>query len=130
MSGQKHVLVVEDDEQILAGLKTRFEDLGIAVFTAKSYSEAMRLFMEHASHLNGMLVDGTLTKGSVSPEGAEFLRDARKRGYTRPIVACSSSDDMNDLMMKDGANGKCRAERYRGIKETGPSVLMRLMEST
>ena len=130
MRGQKHVLAVEDDEKILDSHKTRFKEFGIVVYTAQSYSEAMRLFMEHASHISGMLVDGTLTAGSVSPEGAEFIRDVRKRGYTRPIVACSSSDDMNASMIKDGATGKCRAEKYRGLKETGPSVLMMLMEST
>lgn len=130
MRGQKHVLVVEDDPETLSILQARFEEFKIVVFTAQSYSEAMRLFMEHASHISGMLVDGTLTAGSVSPEGAEFIRDVRERGYTRPIVACSSSDDMNASMIKDGATGKCRAEKYRGLKETGPSVLMMLMEST
>ena len=63
--------------------------------------EAKRLFEEHLSELDAVVMDASLTGGE--PDTLELTRWMRER-FEGPVVACSSNPPFREEQMQAGCN--------------------------
>lgn len=112
------ILVVESDAKMRATLCRQLKKIWgvVDVVEAPSFDEAVGVFNSHKGIFDGIVLD--------SPKVLEFVRCLK---YTGIIVASSSGDVANDVMIECGANGKaCAVDSWVG-KETALGVLMSLL---
>lgn len=87
------VLVVEDDEIILEGLKFALEQEGYEVLTARSRQEAMA-WMDTGRQADFYLLDRMLPDG----DGYQICREVRRRGQA-PVLFLTACDDEASTVM-------------------------------
>ncbi len=85
-----YLLVVDDNEDLLFGLKEVFKTGGYKIFTATTIMEASNLLNERNYDL--ILLDWMLPDGS----GVEWLSRIRETGVTTPVLLFSSRSEVED----------------------------------
>ena len=97
-----HVLIVDDDELVLSGLRSSLEDLGFKVSTAPRSAQALELMAADSS------VDLVLTDLVMAEMGGiELLRELRQRYPHVPVVVITghgSPDSAVDAMREGAAD--------------------------
>lgn len=99
--GMYTVLVVDDDASIQRSTERAIRSRGHAALQATTLvEEAVALFNANFDAIHGILVDG------MEGRGPEFVKYAREKGFSGPIIACSANDDesLNNAMISGGAN--------------------------
>jgi len=132
MQSMKHLLLVEDDQRLVALVRRYLEAAGYAVTVATGVAEARRHLQKHdfdLAILDLMLPDG---------EGLDLCRELRAR-YELPTVVVSARGDGADRMLalESGADmylpkpfemeelvARVRACLRRGQREEPPAVLV------
>lgn len=95
-----NVLVVEDDEIILEGLKFALEQEGYAVLTARSRQEAMA-WIDAACQVDFYLLDLMLPDG----DGCQICREVRKRSKAPVLFLTACDDEVSTVMaLEQGAD--------------------------
>ncbi len=85
-----YLLVVDDNEDLLFGLKEVFKTGGYKIFTATTIMEASNLLNERNYDL--ILLDWMLPDGS----GVEWLSRIRETGVATPVLLFSSRSEVED----------------------------------
>ncbi|SMH43254.1 response regulator [Azospirillum agricola] len=87
MPDRKHILVADDDLQIVAAYRVLFESLGLRVSSASNGSDAQKL-------LATMRFDAIVTDLSMpNCGGVELIAEARRRADTPPIIVVTGDSD-------------------------------------
>ncbi len=93
MAEEPHrILVIEDDQTLVLGLKLNLEAEGFSVIFALDGATGLRFALEHRPEL--VLLDLTL------PElgGFEVLSRLRERGLTMPVIVLSARRELRDKL--------------------------------
>lgn len=85
-----HVLVVEDQKKLLAGLKKGLEQEGYEVTTAATGEEGY--YAATTGSFDAMVLDLMLPGRG----GLEVLYDLRANGFTRPVLILTARDSIDD----------------------------------
>jgi DNA-binding response OmpR family regulator len=121
------VLVVEDNQQMRDMFVIKLKKRGVdEVVVAESVEQARHLFHKYGGRFDGIILDGCLVDNHT-PDGIGLLREFRLEGFVGPIVAASSSDDLNLMMIEEGATTKVNEHNFRGQKESAPRILLDLL---
>lgn len=84
-----HVLVIEDDYDLLYMIKKLLEINGFKVLTANTGSEGRRKFRKYSSRICSVILDLTLP----DQDGKHICQDFRRRHPELPIIITSGSED-------------------------------------
>ena len=84
-----HVLVIEDDYDLLYMIKKLLEINGFKVLTANTGSEGRRKFRKYSSRICSVILDLTLP----DQDGKHICQDFRRRYPKLPIIITSGSED-------------------------------------
>lgn len=109
------IFIVEDDDSDFGVMKWVLSKDNPEIVRAKSPEETRRLFQENHTNIDMIIMDGCLGSMHDKPDTLELVNEIRKSGYEGPIIAASSYEPYNDLIMKAGAthsagnDGKIRA---------------------
>ncbi len=97
---KERVLIVEDDESILGGLRLNLELEGYSIVVAKDGKEAVEQFEEHEPDL--VILDVMLPEMN----GFEVLESIRRRNPDVPVMMLSAKDTQADKIagLKIGAD--------------------------
>lgn len=79
------ILVVDDDEQVLAVTRAMLDVLGMRVICARNGAEALKLGVQHAATLDAVIMDLTMP----DMDGAETARALLAQGVTAPVLLVS-----------------------------------------
>ncbi len=82
-----HILVIDDNSEILFGLKKLLEDAKYNVHTASSLAKAKKILEIQVFDL--IILDWILPDGS----GVEFLKKERERGLYTPVLMLSTKSE-------------------------------------
>lgn len=85
-----HVLVVEDQKKLLAGLKKGLEQQGYGVTAAVTGEEGY--YAATTGSFDAMVLDLMLPGRG----GLEVLHDLRAKGFTRPVLILTARDSIED----------------------------------
>lgn len=96
MSGQRNVLVIEDDKNVRRILRHHLEGAGFAVAEADS--------AEHAEHFLGEAALVLLDLVLAGKPGGAFVRELRAKGISTPVIVITGFDDP-DLKTEANALG-------------------------
>lgn len=122
------VLIAEDKKRFLEKIYRILERESDVdeIVEAVDFKEAHRAYDEFRGGFDGIIVDGCLNPENRA-DGHMFIKNLRDLGFRGVIVAASSSDDLNDFMIEQGADAKVRANGFVGLKETAPRILLQLL---
>jgi DNA-binding response OmpR family regulator len=93
MLDNKHILVIEDDYDLLLMLKKLFEINGFKVLTALTAKEGKKKFRKSVKKLNAIILDLSLP----DQDGKFICKYIRKKSRQIPIIITTGSED---LMLK------------------------------
>jgi CheY-like chemotaxis protein len=96
-SPDKHILLVDDDENTRLAVGDMLEWMGYRVTVAASGPEALD-YLEH-DRFDGVLLDLIMP----GMNGRDVLREIRARGYTMPVIIVSGYRDLASDMQREGA---------------------------
>jgi len=114
------VLVIEDDESVVAVVKRTLESVGFEVETAADGVAGLERFRAHRDRISGVVLDLMMPRKG----GAEVFHEIRKIDVAVPVVICSS-----DAQRSAGAQ---LARDRRAVflqKPFGPAVLLERLRS-
>jgi DNA-binding response OmpR family regulator len=103
MSGQKHILIVDDDRALRGTLAAALEtDGAFAVMQADSAADAMAKAQTRAVRFDAVLLDVALPDG----DGCELCLRLRRTGLRMPIIMLTGSTSEDDVVrgLDAGAN--------------------------
>ena len=89
----KRILIVDDQETILFFLRDRLEQLGFAIFTASSATEALELLQKDS--FQGILLDLEMP----GMDGLSMLDQLQKESNSAPVIVMSA-DPTQTAMIK------------------------------
>jgi DNA-binding response OmpR family regulator len=105
MDNVKKVLLVEDKVRYRKSLERQFKHRGVAFLMAKTLEEGLDLFQRNADQLDAIIMDACVNKPD-DPDSMELIRKMRIAGYSRPIIAYSSSESYMNILVQAGASHK------------------------
>ena len=82
-----HILVIDDNQEILLGLRKLLEEASLQVHTASSLHEAKEII--DAQHYDVIILDWMLPDGS----GVVFLKEQRALSLQTPVLLLSSKNE-------------------------------------
>ncbi len=102
MSGQRPILVVDDDTALRSALIEQLELDGEFAPTGADCLEAADKILETGAHFDAVLLDVGLPDG----DGRDFCRRLRERGIKAPIIMLTASAEEADVVrgLDSGAN--------------------------
>lgn len=83
------VLLADDLPEVLEGWVNTLTEYGIPCMTASTLEDLNRGFAMYKDDISAIILDGCIPGHEVNT--IEFIKMARASGYTKPIVAASSS---------------------------------------
>lgn len=86
MAGHRHILMVDDEPQIISAFRLFFESFGLVVSTASGGDEALGLLA--ATSFDVVITDLLMPNG----EGTELIAEIRRNGDALPIIVITSDD--------------------------------------
>jgi DNA-binding response OmpR family regulator len=89
MSGQRQILIVEDDALISMEMSERVADFGYAAMTAATIEAAQGLLAQ--TRFDAALLDANLAGVSSVPLGAQLV------AHGVPVAFCTGYDDIKNL---------------------------------
>ncbi len=89
MPEDRHVLIIEDDYDLLFLIKKLLEIKGFKVLTAFTGKEGRKKFRKHSSHIQSVILDLTLP----DLDGKKICREFRKKYPELPIIITTGSED-------------------------------------
>lgn len=90
MLDNKHILVIEDDYDLLLMLKRLFEINGFNVLTALTAKEGKKKFRKSVKKLNAIILDLSLP----DQDGKFICKYIRKKSRRIPIIITTGSEDL------------------------------------
>ncbi|NIM43953.1 MAG: response regulator [Hydrogenophaga sp.] len=90
-ASDRHILLIEDDEQVLLATASLLESWGHRVFIARSATEALRLFEAEPRHIDALICDYML---DPSMDGLALLLRLRER-HPGSLPVCMITGDMS-----------------------------------
>ena len=93
ISGQKRILLVEDETGLVLTLTDRLSSEGYAVTHAGDGEKGEKLASE--GHFDVILLDVMLPKKN----GFDIIRDLRKRGVTTPVLMLTARGQLNEKVV-------------------------------
>ena len=87
----RHILLIEDDEQVLLATASLLEAWGHQVINARSATEALRLFETEPQHIDALICDYML---DPSMDGLALLLRLREQ-HPGPLPVCMITGDMS-----------------------------------
>lgn len=110
------LLLVEDYSGYDELFKISLEEAGIniEVLSAKTIEEADRLFNQYAKNIEIIIMDACVP--GKTPNTMNLIKEILKSGFTGPIVASSSNEEYNEVLVSAGATHS--AEKDKAIKFT------------
>lgn len=114
------LLVVEDYESLQDALQRSIALQGLRGIPARTIEEAQECLAEHFNDIDGILMDG------MRGGGVKLVKELHSAGFPGIIIACSTSKEMNEVMVREGANAA-----ITGInKDEGIDLFLDLFENT
>src|SRR5690606_25097527 len=89
-----HLLVVDDNEEILIALQTYFEAQGYVVTLASDGRTALRLIEERGERFDLILLDVVLPEMN----GFEVLEETQRIGLAAPVLMMSGRGNQEDIL--------------------------------
>ena len=89
MIKDRHVLVIEDDYDLLYMIKKLLELNGFKVLTANTGKEGKRKFRKYSSRIRSVILDLTLP----DQDGKHICQEFRQKHPELPIIITSGSED-------------------------------------
>ena len=102
----KHVLVIEDDTEIIVRWQSSLRRLPIRLTPAVNLDEANRLFPIKTWDV--IVVDGCLGGDDFNTE--ELVRTIREQGYTGPMIAASKNSELRKFLVCAGCDEESEKE--------------------
>ncbi len=99
------VLVVEDSLGIQRGYKRVLEPTH-TVIQAFTEQAGYDLFAEHVEEIVAIIMDGLLTENGRDNDTLDLTRHIREQGFTGPIIATSSNEDIQSAQISAGCSHK------------------------
>jgi len=97
--GPRTILLVEDEEEVLQGLKELLEMQGLKVFTATTLEEARQEFRKHEKEIEAVLTDEVLPDG----QGSAWLKEIRARHPDLPLILATGYTEKDlSFVQKEG----------------------------
>lgn len=90
MLDNKHILVIEDDYDLLQMLKKLFEINGFNVLTALTAKDGKKKFRKSVKKLNAIILDLSLP----DQDGKFICKYIRKKSRRIPIIITTGSEDL------------------------------------
>jgi nitrogen-specific signal transduction histidine kinase len=95
--GKEHVLVVDDEEQVLNIISSILGGLGYTVTSKSSSQEALSLFMEAKDNFDLLITDYIMP----SLTGVDLCAQVKKIRPDMPVILCTGySEQVNDEILK------------------------------
>jgi DNA-binding NtrC family response regulator len=127
--GAETVLLVEDDETVLALCATVLQTHGYNVLEAENANTAMRIAREHRGAID-LLVSDVVMPGSNGPALAIEVRDTRPgirtlfmSGYTEETMQQYGFSSQNAGFIQKPFSASALARKVRQILDTGTNML-------
>lgn len=109
------ILIVEDNDSDFEVMERLLSKDSTKIIRAKSPEETRHTFHKNHASIDMIIMDGCLRSMHDKPDTLALVHEIRKSGYEGPIVAGSSIEKYNKLIMEAGAthsagnDGKIRA---------------------
>lgn len=99
------ILLVEDDRQLSRSFVDLIKNsINLEVVPAYSLEEAKEKIENLIFEISIIILDACLD--SYEPNSMPLITQAREAGFKGPIIACSSCDYYNDILLENGATHK------------------------
>jgi len=130
----KKVLIVEDEKSVQHRWRTALEKEGVTVVSAFHFKEAEHAFLAHLD-LDAIILDGRIppTKRALERDDdsaftSSLVREWRKT-FNGPILAASSSDHINESLIKAGCSHSCKKSAWGDGQVSGmvPRIILDLL---
>src|SRR4030042_2178955 len=91
MQANGHILVIEDDYDLLFMIKKLLEIKGFTVLTAITGSEGKKKFRKYAKQIRSVILDLSLP----DQDGKQICKELRKKYPLLPIIITTGSEDLS-----------------------------------
>jgi CheY-like chemotaxis protein len=128
LRGSETVLLVEDDEMVLAMAQAILKRYGYTVLAAQNVQDALRLVEENNGPLHMMLTD-TIMPGMNGPELAKCVLSLRPRtkvlymsGYTDKVIVKTAALDPTAAFLQKPLTPESLTRKVREVLDSPPSL--------
>jgi hypothetical protein len=96
------VLIADDLPEVIRDYEVSLAEYGVEVVKATTLDELYTVFDEYKHLIAAVILDGCIPGHHVNTTW--FVRNARRDGFVRPIIAASSLPEYRDEMVRAGCS--------------------------
>jgi CheY-like chemotaxis protein len=104
---KKLVLLVEDEKIVGGGMKGLLEICGLEVIWVRDSPSAFKTYDDRKLEIEVIVLDGYLEKTSKNTT-IKFIEYVKADGFTKAIIATSTSELLVKNMMRAGCTDHCK----------------------
>ena len=98
-------LIADDLPKVITHYKRELiHRFGISTVSATTLEQLYEVFDELFSEIDVIILDGCIPGNELNT--IDFIRRAREKGFTKPILAASSSPEYRAMMLEAGCDGQ------------------------
>jgi hypothetical protein len=115
------VLIADDLPDVIRSWESELDEYGIGVVKATTIRQLCEVFFAHEFEIEAIILDGCIP--GHSPNTIPFVRLVREIGFTKPIIAASSSEVYREMMLNAGCS-------HEAPKEQAVELLVEVLTAT
>jgi len=109
----KRILVVEDDNLYFSIIEGDLSTEAITIIRAETLLDADDFFEKNRDDLDLIVMDACVP--GDEPNSMWLVRKIISSGYKKPIIACSSSSEYRETLMRAGATHQ--TNKFQAVKK-------------